>query len=252
MVIGESGEWGVQCAAMAQEATAQRRAACHQRVWRLAWLLAGEERAARRVFRRVLSRRPDLHKLEPAFQLRMTIMAGREVLGDGEDGADGDEDERGYQGKGGQGAAEDGRAAAGGASGEADEAGGPTAGEMIAAVHRMPRQVIEAWMLRYMEGLDDVTLSRAMDCSRTAARRYLAHGEERMRAKFWDRLGPGVERLQEAARALDPAPAARQWQASRRRRWLWRLVLLVAVIVLLLWLAGDVIWQMVGAVLQEM
>jgi hypothetical protein len=106
-----------------------------------------------------------------------------------------------------------------------DPLGLPIVVETMRTANSLPRQSMEAWLLRHVDQLGDIAISRAMDCSRTALTRHLERAEQAMREQLGDRYEEAIETLREAIDRLDPAPAVRAAQQRRRRRWIGRLLL---------------------------
>lgn len=159
-----------------------------RRIWRLAFLLTGNAHAAAELIHGVTRSRPDPATLEPARLDRLIVLRSREHPAGGEPQMPG--------------APDDARLA-------------------LRSALALPPQPLEAWILTRVDELDALHVSRAMDCSRTAAGNHLAAADERMKS----RLGPDHDRAVAALRAyadsIDPVPliaAARRRAAERRRR----------------------------------
>src|ERR1043165_2140662 len=127
-----------------------------RRIWRLAYILTGDSAGAAALVDRVLRTRPDAVALEPARLDRLIIQQARELP-------------RGRI---------------------TPPAGVDPPEQALAVVLAMPEQPREAWVLTHLDGLDELHVSRAMDCSRTAARNHLNAAEQTARA----RLGEGLAR----------------------------------------------------------
>lgn len=168
-----------------------------RRVVRLTWLLldAHADRAAAATAR-VLSSRFDLARIDPARLDRLCVLASRHAAG-----------------------RDSSRRTARPAPSDA-AAGVRPAAERLAPLHAasaLPRQCLEAWVLTRVEGLDEVHVARAMDCSKTAAARHLARADELLAgtpAANPDSIRALVAQLD----ALDPGPALRVVTARLRRR----------------------------------
>jgi hypothetical protein len=95
--------------------------------------------------------------------------------------------------------------------------------------------------LTRVDGLDLLQVSRAMDCSKTAAERYLAKADEALQVSLGTDLEASIMELRRAADALDPGPILRTYRHSVRKHRRIRLItwiLLLAVVGLVgVWLA---------------
>lgn len=87
--------------------------------------------------------------------------------------------------------------------------------DALAAAHKLPRQPLEAWILKRIDDLDDLHIARAMDCSKTAARTHLAAADEAMALRLADRLPSALAALRDYIDSLDPTPLI---AAHRHRR----------------------------------
>lgn len=167
---------------------ADRRQALERRVWRLAFLLTGNREGAAALVDRILDAQSDLDALEPARLDRLVILQARELMG---------------------------------VAVPPPLSHPPAAAEAIskglAAAHSLSAQPREAWILARVDLVDELWMSRAMDCSRTAARTHLAAADENMRA----RLGEGYERtiaaLRSFADGLDPGPIIAANRLGRKK-----------------------------------
>lgn len=115
-----------------------RRRAYEARVWRLAFLLTGSRARAGELVVEVLGRRADPSELDAAHLDRLVVLASRHHTPSPAPGADG----------------------------------------AHARLLALPAQAKEAWILSRVDGLDELAVARAMDCSRTAARRHLVHADD--------------------------------------------------------------------------
>jgi hypothetical protein len=77
-------------------------------------------------------------------------------------------------------------------------------------------------LLTRVDDLDELHVSRAMDCSRTAVRNHLGAADSRMRSRLGDRHDAGVASLRRYADELEPGPIIAGFReragAARRRR----------------------------------
>lgn len=187
-------------------------------VWRLAFLLRGSRAGARRVLARLARVRGDLDALDSAQRDRLVVLTAREIDRSSEEGPP--------IGSGGSGCDGVVRAAA--------------------ALRGLGGQPREAWVLSVILGRDEVAMSRAMDCSRTAARRYLKQGDEAMRRALDEHYDDDLEILRGVAGrlALSDGDLGIILQAGRtadraRRLWRWLIVLLgIGLVLIVVTLAG--------------
>ncbi len=184
-----------------------------RRIWRLAFLLTGDPEAAAGLITRVLRSRPDPTTLDPARLDRLIILRSRESAPTPRTLSAID--------------APEGAASA------------------LGAALRLPPQPLEAWVLSRVDLLDELHVSRAMDCSRTATRTHLGAADERMKTLLGDRLEASVGALRAYADALDPEPliARARERARRHRNRRAAIVLGIGAIALLaaVWLALSVL-----------
>jgi len=107
------------------------------------------------------------------------------------------------------------------------------------ALQAMPFQLREAWILTRIDGLGDIAVSRAMDCSKSAMARHLAAADEAFNAALGSRAADAVAGVRRYADALDPGPFAIAYHLRRRRTRALRIILvLVAVSVVALGVAS--------------
>lgn len=104
------------------------------------------------------------------------------------------------------------------------------AGRCMLAVLALPHQPREAWVLARLDELDELRVSRAMDCSRTAAQMHLAAADERMKAAMGDRIDAAIVALRERVDALDPGPAVAAHRQLMRRRARQRAAVVIGVV----------------------
>lgn len=95
-------------------------------------------------------------------------------------------------------------------------------GEAHGVLVSLPLQAAEAWVLRRMDDLDPIRMCRAMDCSRSAAERFLAHAESRLEGALGARRAGEVAALRGASEGLIPqgpvAAACLERARARSRR----------------------------------
>ena len=181
-----------------------------QRMWRLTFLLSGGREPAIRVLQRILRDQRSPAQLDVIHLDRLVLQHIREALG-------GDPI-----------ALTEKHAANPGAS-------------LLLTLHRLRRQALEAWILVRLEGVEDVHMARAMDCSRTAAKNYLASADEVVNGQIED-VRPALRELRklsldlEADRAFEEAMDRSGLAVKRRfaRRGLPAIVLALFLIVLVL------------------
>src|SRR5262245_21467690 len=125
-----------------------RRDALERRVWRLAYLLTGDRDGAAALVDRILGAQGHREGLGPARLDRLVIQQAREMIGVGVH----------YPGG-------------------AQEQEKDLAMRALKASHTLAAQPREAWVLARVDMVDELWMSRAMDCSRTAARTHLHGGE---------------------------------------------------------------------------
>jgi DNA-directed RNA polymerase specialized sigma24 family protein len=166
----------------------------HRRIWRLAFLLTGNGRGATDLIERIRRLRKDPSTLEPSLLDRLIIQNARSIK-------------------------------------RADRVNLPTspstpfgvsgpATEAMNAALRLPRQPLEAWVLRRLDDLDDLHIARAMDCSKSAAKVHLSAADEVMSARLGPGLPAAVDALRRFADSIDPEPVilAHREEARRERK----------------------------------
>lgn len=168
--------------------SAEQRAALERRVWRLAFLLSGDGAGAAALVDRVLRARGDAATLEPARLDRLIIQHARSLT----------------------------------ARVPMDE--GDLAQVALRAARSLSEQPREAWVLSRVDGVDELWMGRAMDCSRTAARMHLATADDFMRSRLGARHDEAVEALRRFADGLDPGPIIAAHRVMARKRKNRRLV----------------------------
>jgi hypothetical protein len=218
-----------------------------RRIWRLSFLITGNELAAAELVDRV-QRAHDVRGMEPARLDRLIIQQAREMLGT--------------------------------ASGASRTAGRtpprsplmqqapPAAQHAFAIVQSLAEQPREAWVLSRIDQVDDLHVSRAMDCSKTAAMNHLSAADDHIRTTLAppadnasadkapsdkppaDRSAApldytkAVEALRDFADTLDPgsiiadARARRQQQRIRRAGIMAIIIFVLVLLAMLVWLKG--------------
>jgi hypothetical protein len=171
-----------------------RRHALERRIWRLAYLLTGDAAGAAGLVDRILDAQEDPARLDPAHLDRLVIQQAREMIGTR------GPRERPLLKPGSE----------------------PLATRALAAARSMPAQPREAWLLARIDIVDELWMSRAMDCSRTAARHHLESGENQMRALLMDSYDKAVLAVREFADTLDPGPIIEAHRTVRRKTRLRR------------------------------
>lgn len=188
-----------------------QRTAYEARVWRLAFLLTGRPEGANELIQRVLRAQPDVLSVEPARLDRLVILQAREWSAR--------------------------RPGAVAASPPLEPAGART----LTAALGMSHQLLEAWVLARVDGMEGLSVSRAMDCSNTAAANHLAEADREMASRLGDTLGAGLESLRRGADALDPRAFLDTLRAHRRTRGQRRLLvmlMLASALVAGIWIAS--------------
>ncbi|MCC6659647.1 MAG: hypothetical protein IT437_02050 [Phycisphaerales bacterium] len=182
-----------------------------RRIWRLAFLLTGDAERAAGVIETVLRDQPHPEGVDAGRLDRLIILHAREVP-------------RGTVPAVGMGA---------------------EAARGMGVLLALPQQPREAWVLTRLDGLDELRVSRAMDCSRTAVARHLKAADEQMGHRLGDALNRCVAALRREADAIDPAPLIAAALEKRRKDRLGRalvvggitlIVVAAAAIVALRWL----------------
>ncbi len=157
-------------------------------MWRLAFLLTGDREGAATLVDRILDAQDNLDSLEPARLDRLVIQQAREMMG---------------------------------VKVPPPLSHPPAAAEAIArglgAVHALPAQPREAWILSRVDMVDELWMSRAMDCSRTAARMHLSGAEEQLRGRLGEGYDATIVALRSFADGLDPGPIIAANRSQRRK-----------------------------------
>jgi DNA-directed RNA polymerase specialized sigma24 family protein len=161
--------------------------AYQRRVWRLAYLLTGNAPGAAALVDRVFRAQPDLMNLEPARLDRLVIQHARDLP-----------------------------VAAPLAAGQLPEPP-PGVRRTLDAILKLPEQPREAWVLARVDELDELHVSRAMDCSKTASMHHLAAADTQMAAALGDTAAAAIRSLRGFADALNPDPIIRAHRELARR-----------------------------------
>lgn len=96
-------------------------------------------------------------------------------------------------------------------------------GPAHAVLAALPLQAAEAWVLRRLDELDPIRACRAMDCSRSAADRFLDRADRDLRDRLGAEHDAAIAQLGAASESLAPAPevvaicTGRSRQRMRRR-----------------------------------
>lgn len=167
-----------------------------RRMWRLTFLLSGGHDRAVRVLQSILRDARDPASLDPVHLDRLVLQHARQILGD------------------------DPREPAG------DEPRGEAA-RLLRNSQRLKRQSLEAWVLTRVEGADEVHVARAMDCSKTAAARYLATADAFLE-QHGDAIRTSARQLRDLSLTLNPDrafdEAVARLNTLRRRRFASRVL----------------------------
>ncbi len=188
-----------------------QRRAYEARIWRLAFLLTGHPFAANQLIARILRAQPDVLAVEAVRLDRLVILQSREW------------------------AARHARAVA--ASPPLDA----VAAETLTAALGLNHQLLEAWVLARVDGMEGLSVSRAMDCSNTAVANHLAEADREMAGRMGAKLAPGLEALRKAADGLDPRPFIEDVRERRKTRGRQRLIAMAVILLvafLALWASG--------------
>ncbi len=176
--------------------------AYQRRAWRLAYLLnGGDPDGAAAVMARVITAQPRLETLDPAHLDRLVVLSARHA-----------------EGWHGTRKAKPERRGRTGAGPTHPSAARPEALAILDVARTMPRQCLEAWILGRVDQLDLTAVSRAMDCSRTAATRHVERAEELMTQAVGPEQADRLASLRACVDALDPGPAVAAFRQEQRRR----------------------------------
>jgi len=196
---------------MGEVSRGDRRAAGLRRAWRLALLFSGDVERAREVHTAV-GLRAKVEAIE-AYRLdRLVVLEHRERRGPrrrvSRDRGDG---------VGAASSASEAAGAVGASAGEGSARGLIDAAWAYEALEALSPQGREAWLLRRVEGMEEIAAARAMDCSKTALGHHLRHAERSMEEAGLD--GEGLRRsIVGWLEATAPHPPAEPRAARRRRR----------------------------------
>jgi hypothetical protein len=174
-----------------------------RRIWRLGYLLTGDSAGAAGLVDRVLRTRPDAVEMEPPKLDRLIIQQAREGPR---------------------------RQATPGASETPEQ-------KVLREAQLLSEQPREAWVLSRIDRLDELHVSLAMDCSRSATRNHLAAADEQMRARLYGKEEP-IEALRRFADGLDPGDIIAAHRAEQRARARRRLAVIGAIAFVALLLAA--------------
>lgn len=223
------GDWGGVGLAMA--ALSQAELALARRAWRLGVLTTGDAAVARRALAMLTppARGEDLD----ADRLdRLAIQSLRRAVGPVERSA--------------VAANADATTGHGGAASIARVAKEPVRlGAAHGVVVTLPLQAAEAFVLRRVDDLDPIRACRAMDCSRSAADRFLKRADDEMAARLGEGAAGALAELRQAADGLTPDAdviAASVARAKERHRS--RVAMVVGIVAAglgVLWVVGMVV-----------
>lgn len=169
------------------------RDACERRAYRLAVLLTGDPRTARKVLREILAAQSDLRLLDSSRLDRLTVLRCREVR-----------------------------------SRPIEFANIPRSARR--ALARLPAQQREAYVLRHVYQADPRAASRAMDCSLAAANRHLELAERTLLDSLGGEWRAAAQSLLQYSLQIDaPKLPRRRFQIKRHGRLLVSIVLILLV-----------------------
>lgn len=172
-------------------------------------MLTGDREGAAALVDRILDAQGNLDALEPARLDRLVILQAREMMG-----------------------------VSALPPSAAEFSKGALHMRALHAVRAMGAQAREAWILARIDIVDELWMSRAMDCSRTAARQHLAGADDVMRARLGADYEAAVVALRGFADGLDPGPIiAANRRGRHRRRFQRRTALAIVAAVAVLGLA---------------
>ena len=179
------------------------RLACERRVYRLAALLTGDPIAATKVIEQVVGSQPDLAQLDSAHMDRLTVLRSREIRP---------------------------------ASMVHVLIPPPTAD----AVSKLTPQQREAWVIGRVYETPLREMSRAMDCSTTAAERHLLQSDVAIRAATGS--DPAIAAKQFLRASLTMAVPAFYRAKQQRRRRMRTVLALIAIALIAILLAAVAMW----------
>lgn len=187
----------------AYSACMPERSACERRVYRLATLLTGDPVEATHVITQVVGARPDLSELDSAHLDRVTVLRSRDIP-------------------------------------PATLISGLVPLTYAAALAALPLQQREAWVLARVYQTPPREMSRAMDCSTSAAARHLASASEAMAAVATEGQKTPAQAFLQYSMTLD---VPEFYRVAQRRQRCMRLTLLLGCIAAIAVAIGAlVIW----------
>jgi hypothetical protein len=175
-----------------------------ERIVRLALFLTADEHASVRMIREVLGGRSSRTwgRLDPRHVDRLVVLRSREVR------------ER----------------RAGEAADHRPDVFLPSGAQaLVARLHRLPGQAMEAWYFHHVEGFGLRDVSRVMDCSTTAISRHLNHAERTLREEGPIDLASWAEEIRAALTAYEPREVITWVHDQRTKRRFRRFVRWVVV-----------------------
>ena len=172
------------------DATRQSRRSAEARAWRLALLLTRDAEQAAEVAIQVRKAQPKLERLDPRRLDRLVVLRSREVA------------QRRRR-----------------RPTPAQEAAPPPeqVRALLDALRRLGHQVQEAWIFARVDELGEIEMARSMDCSKSAAARFLAEADSALAESPGD-LPARIEALRAWLASLAPQEAIEARRAVHRRR----------------------------------
>ena len=178
--------------------------AYRRRVWRLAYLLVGDEAAAGELFNRVMRDRKVIESVEPERLDRLILMRVREQNGSLKTRFELD--------------------------------------PHVAVLYGLPSGSREAWLLTHVEDMDELSAAKAMDCSKKALAQHLTRAEEELRRELGENVADLAALIRQRGEAIDPVPVIRAW-AQKRRRVRLRWMFVVGVVLGMLAMGAWSVWH---------
>lgn len=169
------------------------RPACERRVYRLAVLLTGDPIAATRVITAVVGSQPDLSKLDSAHMDRLTVLRSREIS-------------------------------------PACLVHDLVAARTAEGLSKLTPQQREAWVMGRIYQTPLREMSRAMDCSTTAAERHLLQADVAMRSALGIEPAVAANQFRKYSMTLEVPEFHRRRERFRRRLRLAGVLVLIAVV----------------------
>lgn len=183
-----------------------------QDLWRLGMLLSGSQEGADRALHRVLTSSENVLKLGAERRLRLVVAGAREVE----------------------------KALATRPQGHAERVR-----DVLAGLELLPRV---CWVLRDVQGMDEVAAARAVGVSKSAVETYAQKGREAVRASLGDGMFDAIDALRRAGEGAGAEAGVARVEGSMRklrarRRLLRAATLLVffGVLGLLAWIGSDLL-----------